>query len=154
MKRLGCFGMIIVLLLAVIAYDQWKIYQLKNQMASIATKVHAAKGSKAPAKNTDLASTLAQAQAYTKQAQKFLSNKNVVQAQQELKKAKQKLDSASSVSKNIYENSTEFLGKARVRTEKVFKEAWKDISSEQKPKQKPEIKERKSSAGKQPETNN
>lgn len=144
MKRLGCFGMIIVLLLAVIAYDQWKIYQLKNQMASIASKVHAGKGSKTAAKNSDLASTLAQAQAYTQQAQNFLKSKNVVQAQEELKKAKAKLDSADLFSKNIYANSAQFLGKARVRTEKVFKEAWKDISAEPKPKTKPQIKNKKS----------
>lgn len=134
MKRLGCFGMIIVLLLAVIAYDQWRISQLEAKIGSIATKVHAGKGSQAAAKNSDLASTLAQAQAYTQQAQNFLKSKNVVQAEEQLKKAKAKLESADSFSKNIYANSAEFLGKARVRTEKVFKKAWKDISSEPKPK--------------------
>ena len=132
MRRLGCFGMIIVLLLAVIAYDQWKINQLSLQMAAIATKVHAGKQAKAAPPKADLATTLAEAQKYTRQAQDFLKSKNVVQAQAELAKAKQKLDSASSFSKNIYDNSAQFLGKAKTRTEKVFKEAWKDIS--EKPK--------------------
>jgi cellobiose-specific phosphotransferase system component IIA len=79
-----------------------------------------------------LASTLAQAQAYTQKAQEFLKSRNFAKAQEQLRKAKVKLDSANSFSKNIYENSSEFLGKARVRTEKVFKEAWKDISDEPK----------------------
>ena len=144
MKRLGCFGIIIVLLLAVIAYDQWKIYELKTQMASIASKVHAEKGSKPAAQNSDLASALAQAAVYTQQAQDFLKSKNVVKAEERLKKAKVKLESANSFSKNIYANSAEFLGKARVRTEKAFKEAWKDISKES-PKSK--VESQKSKAG-------
>lgn len=136
MKRMGCFGVIIVLLLAVIAYDQWKISQLESRIASIATKIHAGKGSKPAAQNSDLASTLAQAQAYTQKAQEFLKSKNVAKAEEQLKKAKVKLDSANSFSKNIYENSADFLGRARVRTERVFKEAWKDISAQPKPKPK------------------
>jgi hypothetical protein len=144
MKRLGCFGIIIVLLLAVIAYDQWRISQLESKIASIATKVHASKGSKPAAQNSDLASALAQAQAYTQQAQDFLNSKNVVKAEEQLKKAKVKLESANSFSKNIYANSAEFLGKARVRTERVFKEAWKDISAEPKPKPKQKAAEQNS----------
>ena len=144
MKRVGCFGLIILVLLAVIGYQQWRIHQLEGQIGEIAAKVHAAKGSKPTANNADLASTLAQAQAYTKNAQAFLKNKNFVQAQEQLKKAKNRLDKADAFSKNIYANSAEFLGKARVRTEKVFKQAWKDISAEPKPKpeqaQKPKAK--------------
>lgn len=134
MKRLGCLGFVVVILLIVIGYQQWRISQLESKISAIATKVHAAKGSKSAAKNTDLASTLAQAQAYTQRAQEFLKSKNFAQAQEQLKKAKVKLDSANSFSKNIYENSSDFLGKAKVRTEKVFKEAWKDISAEPKKK--------------------
>ena len=132
MRRLGCFGIIVVILGAVIAYQQWRIDQLSSQLASIATKVHSGKASKAAAKNPDLASTLAEAQQYTRQAQAFLNSRNLAQAQADLTKAKQKLDAAGSFSKNIYDNSAEFLGNAEKRTVKVFHKAWHDISEQPK----------------------
>lgn len=146
MRRMGCFGVVFVVLLAVIGYQQWRIYTLESKIASIATKVHAAKGSETAAKNSDLASALAQAQAYTQRAQEFLESKNVVKAQEQLSKAKKKLESANSFSKGIYENSAEFLGKAKVRTEKVFKKALEDISPDS--KQKPESEKKQSGSKK------
>lgn len=133
MKRMGCAGMVVVVLLVVIGYQQWRIHQLESKIASISTKVQASKVSKAAAQNKDLAKTLAQAQAYTHKAQEFLESKNFARAQEQLKKARAKLDSANSFSKGLYGNSAQFLDKAKVRTEKVFKEAWKDISTETKP---------------------
>lgn len=132
MKRLGCFGMIVIVLLGVIAYQQWRISQLDAQLASAASKAGSGQGSKAAAKNADLAGALAEAQAYTRRAQEFLSSRNLKQAQADLDKAKQKLDAAGKFSKGIYDNSSEFLGKAKTRTADVFHKAWNDIT--EKPK--------------------
>lgn len=133
MKRAGCFGLIIVALVAVIGYQQWRIHQLETKIAAISTKVNSAKGSKAASQNKDLAKTLAQAQEYTRRAQEFLESKNIKQAQEQLGKARQKLEKADLFAKNIYSNSADFLGQAKTRTEKVFKQAWKDISTKRKP---------------------
>ena len=101
MKRFGCLAVIVVLLLVVIGYQQWRIQQLEAKIASLATKVGAAKGSKPAARNKDLARALAEAQAYTQKAQEFLDSRNFTQARENLRKAKQRLDSASASSRSI-----------------------------------------------------
>lgn len=147
MRRLGCFGMIVIVLAAVIAYQYWKIGQLSSQLASIATKVHSGKAAEPASQQPDLMSALAQAQSYTRRAQDYLKSRNFAQAEADLKKAKQKLDAASTFSKSIYDSSAEFLSKAETRTVKVFNKAWKDISEES-PKSKVESQKTKAESQK------
>ena len=137
MRRLGCFGMLIILLLAVIAYDHWQIEQLRGEVAAIASKVHAEKKPKAGvAKQSDLVTTLAEAEKYTRQAKELLDGKKVAEAQAKLDKAMGKLNSANGVSKDIVGDTAQFLGKARHNATVVFQKAWKDISEDPQPKPK------------------
>jgi flagellin-specific chaperone FliS len=139
MRRMGCFGMLVLILLAVVAYDQWKIEQLRGEVAAIATKVHATKGSSAASQKSDLMTTLAEAEKYTRQAKEAMSNKKVGEAQAKLDKALHKLNSANGVSKDIIGDAAQYLGKAKDKAVEVFQKAWKDISEEPKQtKAKPE----------------
>lgn len=131
MRRIGCLGMLIILLLGVVAYQQWKIEQLRGEVVTIAEKVHAGKASKpAAGGKSDLVTSLAEAEKYTRQARELLSSKKVTQAQANLDKAMRKLNSANGVSKDIVGQSAQYLGKAKDNAVKVFQKAWKDISEE------------------------
>ena len=143
MRRMGCMGMVILILLAVIAYDHWKIEQLRAEVAAIASKVHAGKGSGAVAsQKPDLVTMLAEAEKYTRQAKELMSSKQVSEAQAKLDKALRKLNSANGVSKDIVGDSAQFLGKAKDNAINVFQKAWKDISEE--PKDQPKAESQKS----------
>lgn len=133
MRRMGCFGMLVLILLAVVAYDQWRIEQLRQEVAAIASKVHATKGSKAAAgQKSDLVTSLAEAEKYTRQAKELMSSKRVGEAQAKLDKALRKLKSANGVSKDIVGDTAQYLGAAKDNAVKVFQKAWKDISEEPK----------------------
>lgn len=137
MRRLGCLGMLIVLLLGVVAYDRWQIERLRGEVAAIAGKVHAEKPPKPTAgKKSDLMTSLAEAEKYTRQAKELLAGKKVTEAQAQLDKAMRKLKSANGVSKDIVGDTAQFLGKARHNAVVVFQKAWKDISEEPTPKSK------------------
>lgn len=130
MRRIGCLGILIILLLAVIVYDQWRIEQLRADVAAIASKVHAGKPSSAA--QPDLATTLAEAQKYVRQAYDSLNGKNadVARARQNLDRAASRLDSARGVSKDIVDAAAQFLGKAKDNAVTVFQKAYKDMSEE------------------------
>lgn len=131
MRRIGCLGMLIILLLGVIAYDRWQIVQLRAEVAAIAGKVHAGKPSKsAPGKKPDLMTSLAEAEKFTRQAQTLLADKRFAEAQAKLDKAMRKLGSANLVSKDIVGDAAQYLGKAKENAVAVFQKAWKDISEE------------------------
>lgn len=137
----GCSGiamfLILVLVVAVVGYDQWRIEQLRNEVASISGKIHVGNAPKgAPAGESDLVTALAQAERYTKQAQELLKSKKTAQAQVELQKAMKSLKSANNVSKDIIGDTAQFLGNARNNAVKVFQKAWNDISEEAKPSKK------------------
>lgn len=132
MRRMGCMGMVILILLAVIAYDHWKIEQLRGEVAAIASKVHAGKGVKKTDQKTDLVTTLAEAEKYTRQAQELISKQKIAEAQAKLNNTLHKLNSANGVSKDIVGDSAQFLGRAKDNAVKVFQKAWKDISEEPK----------------------
>lgn len=144
MRRLGCLGILIVVLLAVIVYDQWKIEQLRGEVAAIASKVHATKASKTAGRKSDLVTTLAEAEKYTRQAKELMSSKRVAEAQASLDKALRRLNSANTVSKDIVGDAAQFLGKAKDNAVRVFQKAWKDISEE--PSQKSKVESEKSKA--------
>lgn len=146
MRRMGCMGMIVLILLGVIAYDHWKIEQLRGEVAAISSKVHAGKGPKAADHKTDLVTALAEAEKYTRQAKELISGKKVSEAQAKLDKALHKLKSANGVSKDIVGDSAQFLGKAKDNAVKVFQKAWKDISEE--PKEESKVESPKSKVGK------
>ena len=145
MRRLGCFGILIVVLLAVVVYDHWKIEQLRGELAAIANKVHVGKQSKAAAgPKSDLVTMLAEAEKYTRQAQNLLKSDQVAQAQAKLDKAMRRLNSANGVSKDIVGDTAQFLGKAKDNAVNVFQKAWKDIAEEPSPESK--VKSEKSGA--------
>jgi len=144
MRRMGCFGMLVVILLAVIVYDQWMIEQLRGEVAAIASKVHATKASKAAGQQLDLMTTIAEAEKYTRQAKELMSSKRVAQAQAKLDNALRKLNSANRVSKDIVGHTAQFLGKAKDNAVRAFQQAWKDISEE--PSQKSKVQSEKSKA--------
>ena len=143
MRRMGCFGILIIILLAVVAYDQYKIEQLRGEVAAIANKVHAGKAAKA-AGQSDLVTALAQAEKYTRQARQYLTSDNVAQAKDKLDKAMSKLNSANGISKDIVGDSAQFLGKAKDNAVDVFQKAWNDMSGE--PSQKSKVESQKSGA--------
>lgn len=129
--------LILVLVVAVVGYDQWRIEQLRSEVASISGKIHVGNtGKSAPAGKSDLVTALAQAERYTRQAQELLKSKKTAQAQVELQKAMKSLKSANSVSKDIIGDTAQFLGNARDNAVKVFQKAWNDISEESKPSKK------------------
>ncbi len=141
MKRMGCLGFLVILLLGVVAYDQWQIWQLRSEVESIASKVHAGKNAKAAAgKQSDLVTNLAEAEKYTRQAKELLAGKQVSQAQAKLDKAMHKIKSANGVSKDIVGDTAQFLGKAKDNAVSVFQKAWKDISEEPAPSAKAKAK--------------
>ena len=144
MRRLGCLGSLIIVLLAVIVYDQWRIEQLRGEVAAIASKVHATKASKTVGQQSDLMTTIAEAEKYTRQAKELMSSKRVAQAQAKLDKALRKLRSAKGVSKDIVGHTAQFLGKAKDNAVRAFQQAWKDISEE--PSQKSKVESEKSKA--------
>ncbi len=136
MRRIGCLGIIIILLLAVILYDQWRIEQLRADVAAIAEKVHAGDAVKGTSAQTDLVTMLAEAQKYMRKAQASLGSNQA--ARKNLDKAAGKLDSAKDVSKDIVGDTAQFLGKAKDNAVTVFQKAYKDMSEE--PAKRPESK--------------
>lgn len=137
MKRFGCLGMLIVLLVVVTAYNWYATVQLRNSVRAISAKVHgtdsksgAGKGSK------DLVTVLAGAENHTRRARKYISENRPAQARAELDKALAELESARDLSTGIAGDVGEFLGNAREKTEAVVRKAWKDISEEVKSKKK------------------
>lgn len=144
MRKLGCLGIVIILLLAVIVYEQWRIEQLRADVAAIASKIHAAKPSSAT--QPDLMTALAEAQKYTRRAYESLKGRNVnlAEARENLDKAASRLNSAQNASEDIVDTAARFLGKAKDNAVSVFKKAYKDMSEE--PTQKPRVESQKSRA--------
>jgi hypothetical protein len=145
MRRLGCLGIIIILLLAVIVYDQWRIEQLRADVAAIAEKVHAGKAVKGTSAQADLVTALAEAQKYVRKAQASLAGNQA--ARKNLDKAASKLDSAKDVSKDIVGDAAQFLGKAKDNAVTVFQKAYKDMSEEPVKSPESKVKSEKSKAG-------
>lgn len=131
MRRMGCMGLVVVLLLAVVVYDQWRIEQLRREVAAIAVKVHAADKSSAKSdKQPDLVTSLAEAEKYTRQAKQLISRKQNAEAANILDQALQKINSANLVSKDIFGDTAQYLGEAKDSAVEVFQKAWRDISEE------------------------
>lgn len=131
MRKMGCMGLVVVLLVAVVVYDQWRIEQLRREVAAIAIKVHSADKSGSKAGNQpDLVTSLAEAEKYTKQAKQLISRKQNVEAANILDQALQKINSANSVSKDIFGDTAQYLGEAKDTAVEVFQKAWRDISED------------------------
>jgi hypothetical protein len=131
MKRLGCLGLVILLLVAGFAYDRWSIDQLRKEVQSISGKVQVQNGKESvKGGNPDLVTALAKAESHTKRARELLKSNHVKEAQAELDRALVSLNSAHNVSRDIVGEAAEMFGKARKNAEDVFKKAWKDISKE------------------------
>ena len=144
MRRMGCLWMIVILLLAVVAYDQWRIEQLRREVAAIAVKVHSSKPDKGKsAGNSDLVTSLAEAEQYTRQDKYLISNKKTAEAQTLLDKALSNPNSANGLSKDIIGGTAQYLGEAKDNAIEVFQKAWRDISEEPVPTKKTETKSNK-----------
>ena len=130
MTRLGCIVLIVVLL--IVGYDQWRIEQLRNEVESISQKVHVGEDEdvKADAKPSDLVTSLAEVERHTQRAKKLLDEKDYKEAAAELDKALQSLESANDVSEDIMGDVAESLGQARDKAIRVFRKAWNDIAEE------------------------
>jgi len=135
MKRVGCLGLVIVLLTLGFIYNSWNVEQLRRQVRAISGKVQVSNG-----KNTskggksDLVTALAETERHTRRAKELLRKKRTAEAQAELDKALASLKSAHDVSRDLVGETAEFLGKARKNAEDMFRKAWKDISQETKSK--------------------
>lgn len=129
MRKMGCMGLVVVFLLAVVVYDQWRIEQLRREVAAIAIKVHATdKAGSKTRERPDLVTSLAEAEKYTKQAKHLIANKQNAEAANILDQALQKINSANSVSKDIFGDTAQYLGEAKDSAIEVFQKAWRDIS--------------------------
>ena len=139
MARLGCLGLIIVLL--VVGWDQWRIEQMRREVHSIASKVHIESKNNKPKSggNNDLVTSLAQAEMHTRKAKELMRKKHYKEAQAELDWTLKNLNSANNVSQDIVGDTAEYMGKARERAIELFQTAWKDIAEEAK-KQKVDVK--------------
>lgn len=130
MQRIGCA--VLALALLILAWDQWRIEQMRRELKAISSKVHIQDNGKATTGNADLVTALAQAEKHTKRAKELIRKKRTKEAQAELDRALQNLRSANNVSQDIVGDVAEYMGKARDRATKVFRQAWKDISQEAK----------------------
>jgi hypothetical protein len=122
---------VLALALLILAWDQWRIEQMRRELKAISSKVHIQDNGKATG-NADLVTALAQAEKHTKRAKELIRKKRTKEAQAELDRALQNLRSANNVSQDIVGDVAEYMGKARDRAIKVFRQAWKDISQEAK----------------------
>ena len=134
MGRIGCLLLVVVLLL--IGYDQWRIEQLRREVSSLSGKVHIQNGKKEPGlgAKSDLVTALAETERHTKRAKELLRKHRASEAQAELDRALASLKSANTVSEDIVGDAAQFMGKARENAVKVFRKAWQDIAAEAKPK--------------------
>lgn len=131
MGRLGCFAIVLVLL--VVGYDQYRIEQMRSEVSAMSSKLHVATQSKsAKNKKPDLVTTVAEAERHTRKAKELLREKKTAAAQVELDKALKSFKSANSVSQDMAGDAAEFMGKARDNAVKMFQKAWTDISEEAK----------------------
>ncbi len=131
MRKFGCVGILLILIIAVLAYQQWQIHQLKTGSNNIVKMFKGQSGAK-----PDLATALAQAESRTKKAKDLIAKKKYKEAQAELDKALRSLKSANMVSENIISEAASMLGKAKDDLVRAFQGAWNDISREAKPREK------------------
>ncbi len=130
MQRIGCA--VLALALLVLAWDQWRIEQMRRELSAISRKVHLQDNGQTTSGNADLVTALAQAEKHTKRAKELIRKNRTKEAQAELDHALRNLQSASNVSQDIVGDVAEYMGKARDRAIGIFKQAWKDISQEAK----------------------
>lgn len=138
MKNTGCLILVLLAVAALVAYDQYRIEQMRQEVLAISGKVYGTGPAKAKGKNgeqRDLVTALAEAERYTKKAQELIDQKRAKEAQAQLDKALARLKSANGVSKDIVGDTAQYLGKTRDNAIKVFQKAWNDISEEAKPKE-------------------
>ncbi|MCE5200155.1 MAG: hypothetical protein ABFD54_02130 [Armatimonadota bacterium] len=136
MKQTGCLVMVLILVLAVVAYDQYRIEQLRDEVRAISGKVHVQDQGKSKAAangNSDLVTVLAEAERHAKNAKKLIANKKTAQAQTEIDAALKRLRSANVVSRDIVGDVADTLGSARDNAMRVFQKTWNDISEEARP---------------------
>ncbi|MGB9620385.1 MAG: hypothetical protein ACPL7K_08230 [Armatimonadota bacterium] len=126
MARLGCLLAIIVML--VVAWDQYRIEQMRREIAGISSKLHV--HDKKGAQKTDLVTVLAKTERHTRRAKELLRKKRFAEAQAELDRALAGLKAANAVSTDIVGDTADFLGAARDRAMKLFQDTWKQISQQ------------------------
>jgi hypothetical protein len=132
MKRAGC--LLFVLVLAVIAWDQYRIEMMRRQLEQISSKIRLQNGSPAAKGKSDLVTAMAETERYARRAKQLLDKKKVAQAQAELDKALKSIRSANTVSRDIVGDAAQFLGTTRDKAIKLFQDTYKEISQEAKPK--------------------
>ncbi len=133
MQRLGC--LVLVLILAVVGYDQWRMEQMRSELQAISNKFNAVSKQTAPSPGKlDMVTALAETQRHTRRAKELIRKKKLAEAQAELDKALASLQSANNVSEDIVGDAAQFMGNAREKAVTVFQKAWKDISEQARPK--------------------
>ncbi len=133
MKRAGCLLFVVVLL--IIAWDQYRIEMMRRQVEQISSKIQGGKktdGGKGGL--SGLVTPMAQTERHVRRAKELLASKKTAEAQAELDKALKSLKSANTVSRDIVGDAAEAFGKTRDKAVKVFQDTWKEISEEAKPK--------------------
>ncbi|MCX8052378.1 MAG: hypothetical protein N3B12_01090 [Armatimonadetes bacterium] len=130
MARVGCLLAVVVLL--VVAWDQFRIEQMRKEIARISGKVHVQ--NKKGKANSDLVTALANTERHTRRARELIRKKRTAEAMAELDRALESLKSANAVSTDIVGDTADFLGTARDRAVKIFQDTWKEISEQAKPK--------------------
>lgn len=130
MKRMGCLTVILVL--AIVCLDQYRIEQMRSQVNAISYKLHMAQSQTRMTRNasSDLVFSVSEAKKHTKRAKELLKEKKNAAAEAELDKAMNCYKSADDNTKNLVGNAASFMGKAKDNAVKVFKKAWTDISDE------------------------
>lgn len=132
MNRLGCLLAAIILL--VVAWDQYRIEQMRRDISNISTKIQSRQASQKNESKSDLVTSLAKAERHIRRAKELLRQKKLTKAQAELDAALAYLESANKVSTDIVGDAAKFLGEARDRAMKVFQGTWREISEQTKPK--------------------
>ncbi len=131
MKRMGCLGLVIVLLAAGFVYQWWSLEQLRGEVRSMSGKVQVQGGKgKASDGKPDLVTALANTERHAERARELVKQKRLTEVQAELDQALKSLQTAHELSSSIVGDAAEAFGKARENAENVFKKAWKDISKE------------------------
>ncbi|MDH7602969.1 MAG: hypothetical protein QHI38_12555 [Armatimonadota bacterium] len=138
MGRLGC--LLAALILLVVAWDQYRIEQMRKEIGNISNKLHVQRsGRLVRGTGSDLVTSLAQAESHMRRAKELVKKGKTAQAQAEIDRALQYLQSANKVSTDIAGDAAKFLGQARDRAMKVFQDTWREISEQAKPKKKVDV---------------
>ena len=114
--------LLFILLIAVIVWQQWHIYTLKNDLKDTAAKVSD--------KDNGLTGSLDKAQHYTQEARKFIEEGKIKEAQKSLDKAEEGTKNASKTAKDILHSTGKVIGNTKDHVVNAIEKAGGDISKD------------------------